>query len=139
MSRRPLPKRDTNSRRSARYCRADNREPRPRGPDRATRTDGRSQRLNDKGVISRKYAWHILLLKRHADSSPKWAKLAQPWMACAALIWGHYSSPAREDKSLVSHWNTTIRGAASRRLAEVPRAIPCHRWRSKLSAPRLLI
>src|SRR6516165_116354 len=80
MSRRPLPKRDTNSRRSARCCRADNREPRPRGPDRATRTDGRSQRLNDKGVISRKYAWHILLLKRHADSSPKWAK-----PGCAAL------------------------------------------------------
>jgi hypothetical protein len=24
-------------------------------------------------VISRKFAWHILLLKRHADDPPNWA------------------------------------------------------------------
>src|SRR6516165_12052690 len=111
MSRRPLPKRGTNSRRSARYCRADNPEPRPRGPDRATRTDGRNRRSNDKGEISRKFAWHILLLKRHADGSPNWAEPGSrsPGMACAKLIWVHYSNPARDTNELFLQVNTPSR------------------------------
>ena len=76
-------RRDKRFRRSARYCRADNRERRRRCPGRAARTAGRSRRWNDKGELDRKFAWHILLVKRHADGSPGWAKPDE----CAARKW----------------------------------------------------
>jgi hypothetical protein len=41
-------------------------------------------------VLGRKFAWHILLLKRHADGSPGWAKPvdAQPFAGLREIDMG---------------------------------------------------
>src|SRR5580704_17613389 len=126
--------RGTHSRRSARYCRADNRERRPRGPDRATRTAGRSRRWNDKGELGRKFAWHILL-ERHAvgPSGWTWPGNAQPQAACADLIWVKVPDRARAGKILKNIDNFTCRRKtkmASRRPRKRPSSLGRHSVRA---------
>src|SRR5205807_4190194 len=69
------------SRRSARYCRAGSRGCPRRRPGRTWKTAGRSRQSNDRGEQDRKFAWHILLVERHADGPPT----GPDRVICAAL------------------------------------------------------